>query len=135
MENIQYKSRERLSINVILARQLLLLRRKAPLSGLEIYNNGNWHPEVTSRIWLEDFMTENNLTKATLYDTVMPHSIEFDEPKSWFYIDKSIAKYTNNSGNGRKYLRKNINYTDDVPANMKSSGHLILEQGTILVCT
>jgi len=135
MENLQYKAHQRVDINVILARQLLSLRRTTPLSGLVIYNNGEWHPEVTSRAWLEDFMNEQKLTKAILYDTVMPHSIEFKNPKAWFYLSESISKNSfQNITHNRSYKRKNINYFD-VVGSLDKTGSMILEQGTMLLCT
>jgi len=137
--DLQYKEDfKEYELNAILTRQLENLVDKVTPEGLVIYSDGQFHPDVTSVFVIKKVIELYNINEIRLYNTFYPHKIrlasnESNKLKFYFYIDDSIVLISNHAINERKFSRKGLSSFQEIGKTI--DGSLILEKGTMLVCT
>jgi hypothetical protein len=128
--DLQYKEDfKEYELNAILIRQL---------EGLVIYSDGKFHADVTSLFVIKKVIELYNINEIRLYNTFYPHKIRLaskdsNKLKFYFYLDDSIVLISNHAINERKLSRKGLSSFQEIGKTI--DGSLVLEKGTMLVCT
>lgn len=137
--DLQYKEDfKEYELNAILTRQLESLADKVTPQGLVIYSNGKFHADITSLFVIKKVIELYNINEIRLYKTFYPHKIrlaskDLNNLKFYFYLDDSIVLLSNHAINERKYSRKGLSSFQEIGKTI--DGSLVLEKGTMLVCT
>lgn len=137
-QEFQYNFSEldKTGIGAILRKQLLLLRKHTPLTGLSIYEDGQFHKGLTSVSFLKGLIKEFDFKKLMLYTTVMPYSITIPSSTGYFYVTECLRSiHIEDSGrNEREIVTIDTNSWREGGPQCGSRRTIDLHRGTMLVC-
>ena len=132
------------NLNVILARQLESVKKYTPKEGLVIFDQGKFHPMITSTSLIETLHKEFGVTTVLFYTTKNPNIVPIldknTEYKCWYTVETSTIFFSGSIGKegslnlvkSRDEVRKNVSSWSLIGDNHKIDLHL--HDGSFLLC-